>query len=210
MVKLGSDFHLAVSEVEFFTCTSKCAWLCFYYHNACGNFINPVATVQMTTEPQSIDDMTKTPAIITTITTTEVNVITTGSTFTTSEITTTSQDQDIANVTVIGLGKSYSNTCNTYSIPFCCHLYIQMKLSLEALLKHQILELLQVCQQYLYLHQLLLLYCFCGSTKGDIKQNKTLIMTKQRAHTPHFTEKVNNKCSHNYSTLMLSSTVKLN
>ena len=51
MVKLGSNFHLAVSEVEFFTCTSKCAWLCFYYHNACGNFINPVATVQMTTEP---------------------------------------------------------------------------------------------------------------------------------------------------------------
>ena len=118
MVKLRSDFHLAVSEVEFFTCTSKCAWLCFYYRNACGNFINPVATVQMTTEPQSIDDMTKTPAIITTITTTEINVITTGSTFTTSEITTSiSQDQDIANVTVTGLGKSYSNACNTYSFP---------------------------------------------------------------------------------------------
>ena len=27
MIKLKSDFHLALSEVEFFTCTSKCGYI---------------------------------------------------------------------------------------------------------------------------------------------------------------------------------------
>ena len=61
----------------------------------------------VTSEPQLTDDLTRTnPAMITTFTTSEV---------TTSEIATAydsiSQDLGLANVTITGLGKSYS--CNT-------------------------------------------------------------------------------------------------
>ena len=59
----------------------------------------------VTTEPQSTDALTRiNPAMLTTFTTSDFNVMTTGITFTTSEITTTydsiSQDQGL------GLGKS--------------------------------------------------------------------------------------------------------
>ena len=76
----------------------------------------------MTPEPQSTDDRISTnPAMITTFTTLDVDVTTTGSTFTTSEVSNTyhnfSQDRDLANNTVTELlGKFYSNACKMESI----------------------------------------------------------------------------------------------
>ena len=114
MVKTRSDFHLAVSEVEFFICPSKCGYISISFIPQHSKKINPIATVA--TEPQSSDGLTSTnPAMITTFATSEVSVPTTGSTFTTSEVSSTyrynnvSQDPDSANNTVTGLpGKSYT------------------------------------------------------------------------------------------------------
>ena len=79
------------------------------------NFVNPIATV--TTEPQSTNDLTSTnPAMITT---SEVNVTTTGSTFTTSEVdvTTTSSTFTTSEVDVTTTGSTFttSKISSTYS-----------------------------------------------------------------------------------------------
>ena len=42
MVKPNSVYHLAVSEVEFFTCMGKCGYISISYHDTYKNFVNPI------------------------------------------------------------------------------------------------------------------------------------------------------------------------